>query len=99
MYKLTYSIQLDKTGGGTSVADMWIAINGTAVPDSASRCVVVGQNGETFPFCEYLIPMSAGQYVEVYFFSPDATMAATSFVAAPPIPAVPSIITNVVQIA
>lgn len=98
VYKVSYSVQLDKTGGGTSTCDLWIAIDGVTVPASASRCVVAGQNGETFPMCEYIFQLNAGQYFEVIFASPDDTMTAQYFAAAAPYPAVPSIITTVIQI-
>jgi hypothetical protein len=99
IYKFSYSVQLDKTGGGNSTCDLWIAVDGVPVPQSASRCVVAGQTGETFPYCEYILQLNAGQYVEVIFASPDNTMTAQHFAAVPPYPEVPSIITNVIQIA
>ena len=99
VYKFSFSIQLDKLGGGTSLCEFWIKKNGINVPSSACRAVVVGNNGETFPYCEYIIQMNAGQYLEVYIVSADITMSAAAFVAAGTIPAVPSIITNIIQIA
>lgn len=98
VYKVSYSVQLDKAGGGTSICDLWIAVDGVAVPTTASRVVVVGQTGETFPFCEYILQLNSGQYFEFIFASPDDTMTATHFAAAAPYPEVPSIITNVIQI-
>jgi hypothetical protein len=98
VYKFSFSIQLDKAGAGVSLCDFWIKKNGTNVPSSGCRAVVAGNNGETFPYCEYLIQMEAGQYIEVYILSPDITMSAAAFVAAGTVPAVPSIITNIIQI-
>lgn len=98
VYKFSFSIQLDKLGAGVSLCEFWIKKNGTNVPSSACRAVVAGVAGETFPYCEYLIQMDAGQYLEVFIVSPDITMSAAAFVAAGTIPAVPSIITNIVQI-
>ena len=98
IYRFTYSIQFDKVGGGVSRADIWIAIDGTTVPNSGGQCVVANTNGETFPFCEYILALNAGQYVEVIFTSSDATMAASAFPAAGVIPAVPAIIANIQQI-
>jgi hypothetical protein len=91
---------LDKTGGGNSPCEIYIAINGTPVPRSSSQVVVAGQTGETFPFCEYIIQLNTGQYIEVFFNSSDATMTATRF---PEVigrfPEIPSIIANIQQIA
>lgn len=99
VYKFSFSIQLDKLGGGTSLCDFWIKKNGINVPSSGCRAVVAGNNGETFPYCEYLIQMeAAGEYLEVCILSPDTTMSAAAFAAAGTVPAVPSIITNIIQI-
>lgn len=99
VYRFSYSVQLDKQGGGNSLCDLWIKIDDVAVPNSASRCIVAGQQGETFPYCDFILVLNAGQYVEICFTSPDASMAATAFAGAGVVPAVPSIITNCVQIA
>jgi hypothetical protein len=101
VYKILYSIQLDKSGGGTPTCDIWIRQNGQNVPRSAGQVVVAGPNGETLPCVEYLLAMDAGDDVEVVFSSSDASMAVTAFPenVVVGIPAVPSIITNIVQIA
>jgi hypothetical protein len=101
-YKFSYSVQLDKSGGGTSPVDMFIKINNNPVPNSSSRTVVVGQNGENFLFCEYILSLNINNYVETVFYSADNTMTITAFpqIVGPPIvPAVPSIITTIIQIA
>jgi hypothetical protein len=101
VYKLLYSIQLDKTGGGNSTCDIWIRKNGNNVPRSAGQVVVAGQNGETLPCVEYLLQLNANDFVEVVFSSPDSTMGVTAFPenVVVGIPAIPSIITNIIQIA
>lgn len=100
IYRFSYSIQLDKSGGGNSPCEIYIAINGTPVPRSTSRVVVDGNNAEQFPFCDYILSLTAGQYIEVLFVSSDATMTATYF---PETigqhPSIPSIISNIQQIA
>lgn len=101
VYKFLYSIQLDKSGGGVSVCDIWIRVNGTNVPRSSGQVVVNGPNGETLPCVEYLLSLNAHDFVEVVFSSPDATMAVTAFPEnlVVGIPSIPSIITNIIQIA
>jgi hypothetical protein len=100
VYKFLYSIQLDKSGGGNSVCDIWVRRNGTNVPRSAGQAVVAGNNGETLPCVEYLLSLNANDFVEVVFSSTDVTMAVTAFPEnlVVGIPAVPSIITNIIQI-
>jgi len=101
IYKLSYSIQFDKSGGGTSQVDIWIAVDGTEVPRSASQGSVNGPNGEVFMMCEYILSLTSSNFVEVYFTSNnDATMAATAFPAVPLVrPSVPACITNLYRIA
>jgi hypothetical protein len=98
VYKFSYSIQLDKSGGGNSLCDIWIRVNGNNVPRSASRCIVAGQTGETFPYCEYILNLTGGDKIQVIFASSDATMAATAFPATATIPAIPSIISNIYRL-
>lgn len=103
-YKFSWSIQLDKVGGGVAVCDIWLRVNGVDVPRSGGQVVVNGTNGETLPFVEYILPLTAGQYIEVCFASVDPTMAVTSFPAkvtpADPFdaPAIPSIIANIYRL-
>lgn len=100
-YELNYSIQLDKSGGGTSACDIWLRKNGQNIPRSGGQIVVVAQNGETLPFVNYFLELEANDYIEVVFASADATMAATYFAAwtAPPNPytrpSIPAIITTI----
>lgn len=101
VYMFQFSCQLDKTGGGTSICDIWLRKNGTDIPYTATQVVVAGTNGETVMTVPFLLPLDANDYVEVVFASPDATMAITAFPAqtAPPDPytrpAVPSIIVTI----
>lgn len=101
VYKMLYSIQLDKVGAGATRCDIWIRVNGTNVPRSAGQITVNATNGESLPCVEYILSLNANDFVEVVFSSADATMAVTAFPEnlVVGIPAVPCIITNIVQIA
>lgn len=95
LYELTFSCQLDKTGGGVDICDVWLRKNGNDIAASASQVVVNGTNGETVLTVNFFLQLNQNDYIEVVFASPDATMAITSFPAqASPYvrPAVPSII-------
>jgi hypothetical protein len=100
-YKFSWSIQLDKIGGGVSQCDIWLRINGVNVPRSGGQITVQGANGEALPFIEYILSLTAGQYIEVVFASSDSTMAITSFpaITSPFIrPAIPSIIATIYKL-
>lgn len=101
LYEVIFSIQFDKTGGGTSQVEAWLRKNGNDIPASASQVVVAGTNGETVLTVPYMLNLNANDYIEVVFASTDATMAVTSFPAwttpGNPYtrPEIPSIITNI----
>jgi len=102
VYKYSYSLQLDKSGGGTSPCDLWIRLNNQDVSNSASQVVVVGPAGETFPFCEYLLSLNAGDAITLMFASSDNSMTGTAFpLQTSPYnrPAIPSLIVNMYKIA
>jgi hypothetical protein len=101
VYKVSYSIQFDKSGGGTSQVDIWLRNNGFDIPRSASQATIQGNNGEVFVMCEYLLSLTTLNYLEVYFTSAnDTTISATTFpVVAGVRPEVPAVILNVYKIA
>lgn len=100
-YLISISIQLDKSGGGTTSCDFWLRLNGVDIPRSASQVTVQGTNGETLANVTTISTATAGQVLTVVFASADNTMAATAFPAwttpTDPYdrPAIPSIITTV----
>ena len=102
VWKFAYSVQLDKSSGGTQYVDIWVKVNGTNVPRSASRTTVAGQAGENFVMCEYILDLNLNDKIQVYFTSPDDTMKLAYFApsgSAPnEVPAVPSIIATLVQL-
>lgn len=97
-YKFAWSIQLDKSSGGTTEATMYISVNGMPVPRSAGKTVVVGQTGETLPYTEYILSLNKNDTVEVILYSTDTAMAATAYVGSGSVPATPSIITTIIEI-
>ena len=99
LYEFIFSIQWDKSGGGTSQAEAWFRKNGANIADSATQIVVAGTNGETVMTVPLILSLVANDIIEIVFASTDATIAVTAFPAqtAPPYtrPSVPSIITTV----
>jgi hypothetical protein len=80
---------------------VWVRYNGVDAPDTATKVVVNGTQGETVMTVPFLANLAANTIIELVFASGDATMAATAFPAwvtpGDPYnrPAVPSIITTV----
>lgn len=98
VYNVQFSIQVDKTSGGTGKLYIWPAINGTAVPNSASLIQIQGNNAEIFSAANFFLPLSNGDYFQLYFLVDDLSVQLQHFAAAPPHPAIPSIILTVMQV-
>jgi hypothetical protein len=98
-YKVLASAQCDKTsGGGAGDLEMWVSINGTAVPNSATR-LQINQNTESLMTVEWFLDVLAGQTVSVSLYSSTTGLQALAVPASAPVPAIPSIITTVLRIA
>lgn len=100
VYKVLASIQCDNTAGsGADVMDMWVAVNGNPVANSATR-LAINANIESLMTVEWFLPLDPLDSVEVYAIAPaSATLRLLAIPAAPPVPAIPSIITTVLRIA
>ena len=98
VYNVQFSIQVDKTSGGTGKLYIWPAINGTAVPNSASLIQIQGNDAEIFSAANFFLPLSNGDYFQLYFSVDALDVQLQQFAAAPPHPAIPSIILTVMQV-
>ena len=98
IYNVQFSVQIDKTSGGTGQFYIWPAINGTAVANSASLIQIQGNNSEIFSAANFFLPLSNGDYFQLYFSVSDLSVQLQHFAAAAPVPAIPSIILTVMQV-
>ena len=98
VYKVLASAQCDKTSGGSGELDMWVAVDGTPVPNSATK-IQINQNQEGVMTVEWLLELNGGDAISVQLGSPNGGMQLLAVPASAPTPAIPSIITTVVRIA
>ncbi len=98
IYNVQFSIQVDKTSGGTGRLYIWPAINGTAVPNSGSLVQIQGNDAEIFSAANFFLPLSNGDYFQLYFSVNSLDVQLQHFAAAAPVPAIPSIILTVMQV-
>ena len=98
IYNVQFSIQVDKTSGGTGQLYIWPAINGTAVPNSASLIQIQGNDAEIFSAANFFLPLSNGDYFQLYFSVNSLDVQLQAFAASAPVPAIPSIILTVMQV-
>lgn len=98
-YDLQFSAQMHHRGGGGGgeTVDIWFALNGTPLPDSATRLTV--PNGRYLvPAWDYMLTVGAGDFLEIVWQTDNAQIALEHTAAGGGIPAVPSVIATVMQV-
>lgn len=97
-YKVLSSVQFDKTSGGNRPVDMYLKNRGTPVPNTATK-LNINAAEENVMTVEWFIQLAIGDTVEVAIYAVDDSILAAAFPAAPPTPAIPSVITTILRIA
>lgn len=98
VYKVLASVQCDKTTGGQGGdMEMYCAVNGTAVPNSATR-LQINQNIESLMTVEWFLELTKNDAVSIVAFSTTTGLRALAVASASPVPAIPSIITTITRI-
>lgn len=95
LYNFQFSIQLDKTSGGTGIFYIWPRINGVDVANSASQVQLQGNNAEIFSAANFFFDLGAGDVVQFMFAVSDTSVQLSAFPATGFCPAIPSIILTV----
>ena len=95
IYNFLFSVQLDKTSGGTANFWVWPRINGVDVPNSASQVRIQGNDAEIFTSVGFFFDLAAGDYVELMFEVSDTSVQLAYFPSTAVHPAIPSIILTV----
>ena len=98
IYNVQFSVQVDKTSGGAGKFYIWPAINGTAVANSGSLIQIQGNDAEIFSAANFFLPLSNGDYFQLYFSVDSIDVQLQTFAASAPVPAIPSIILTVMQV-
>lgn len=95
LYNFQFSVQLDKTSGGTAYFWIWPRVNGTDVPNSASAVQIQGNDAELILSANFFLDLKANDYVQFMFAVSDISVEMKTFASAAFRPASPSIIVNV----
>lgn len=98
VYKVLTSAQCNRTAALLGDLEMYVAINGVAVPNSATR-LNLNQNIEIVMTVEWLLELAVGDDVSIVVYSSVAGQELLAIPAAAPVPSIPSIITTIVKIA
>ena len=105
IYNLQFSAQLDNSSNTNEIVDIWIAVTGSNIPNSTTTVAInkaqAGNIGKTVAAWNYMIPLSASQYVELKWntHGGNIILLATGSASNPTRPATPSVIATITQIA
>lgn len=105
VYNLQFSAQLDNHSNTNEVVDIWVAITGSNVPNSNTTVSInkaqAGNIGKLVAAWNYMIPLSASQYVELKWntHGGNIILLATGSASNPTRPATPSVIATITQVA
>lgn len=95
-YNFQFSAQLDKASGATASIWIWPKVNGTNITASASKVSIQGTTAENVPAWNFVLPMNANDYFELYWMTDDTDVQLkyeAGFGTAPNnVPAIPSVI-------
>jgi hypothetical protein len=96
IYNVQFSAQANvATGGGAEKITLWLRKNGEDYPASAGKIVVNGPSSETMAAWNYVLVLSAGDYVELAWASPETHMILQAEAATDTIPSIPSVILTI----
>jgi len=100
VYRVLWSVQIDKTGGGgPDDFESYLKLNGTAVPDSASRSAI-NNNIEVIQTISVMLPLAPTDKLELACFTQTGTNVSILYVSPTPVvPAVPSVILDIERVA
>ena len=95
VYNIQFSAQLDKTTATVGLVYIWLRVNGTDVPYSATQVRIQGNNAETVAAWNFLANFKAGDYFELMWSVDDTSIQILASGAVAPVPAIPSLILTV----
>jgi hypothetical protein len=98
-YNFQFSAQLDKASGATASIWLWPKVNGSNITASASKVSIQGTTAENVPAWNFVLPMNANDYFELYWMTDDTNVQIkyeAGFGTAPNnVPEIPSVILTV----
>lgn len=102
VYNIQFSAQMFKTTTGNQDADIWLKIGGVNVPWSDTVVDIVANRsakvGAFVAAWNFMVNVTAGQSVQLFWASTDASMTIESVDATNGIPAIPGLIVTVQQV-
>lgn len=98
-YNFQFSAQLSKASGAADLSFFWLRVNGNDLANSAGEVAVQGTNAQTIAAWNYVLQFNAGDVVQLMWSTRDTNIQLLATGASAPVPAIPSIITTIQQVA
>lgn len=95
VYNVMFSAQILTSSGGSQSAFIWLRINGSNVASSNFEFSIAKNNANLVAAWSWMVPMTAGQYVEIAWESADANLTLAHTASPTYGPAIPSIIATI----
>ena len=99
VYNIQFSAQIDKTSGQGSLVFIWLRKKGIDVAWSAGEIAIGGSLAQNIAVWNYFVSATAGDYYEIMWSVQDASIRLLAAAASTPVPAIPSVILTVNQVA
>jgi len=94
-YNFQFSAQLSSTSGSTKTIYIWADINGTAVPQSATKITMRGSAESYLAAWNFVLRMNTGGYFRLMWATTDTNVSILAEAATAFSPAIPSVILTV----
>lgn len=98
IYNFQFSIQATSTSASGHYMYVWARVNGTDVPDSATRVEFRGSGNDQVLAWNFVLQMAADSYFELMWSVDDTRVSIVSLATIAPAPAIPSIILTVCEV-
>lgn len=99
-YNIQFSAQLHHLGGGGNgnTVNIWFRLNGSDIVASDTKVTVQSNNPYVVAAWNFIVSVSAGDYVEIVWFTDNANIVLEHEIATETHPAIPSVIMTAQQI-
>jgi hypothetical protein len=94
-YNIQFSLQLVSTDAAVKDVYIWADVNGTSIPESATKLTMSGSSNAYVAAWNFFIRMSAGDYFRLMWSTSNTNVQIARIVASAPVPAIPSVILTV----
>jgi len=99
-YNIQFSAQLNHKGGGGSgsTTNFWFKLNGNTIASSNTKYDVASSSPFQVAALNFIASVSAGDYIEIFWYTDNANLVLEYLAASGDIPATPSVIITAQQI-